>query len=384
MVAGCAGLDRVPPALAVAGPVAPVRSAELTMRVSDETPGLEGLTVAIDGGEPALLEVPADGTVVYPLPELPDGTHQVVITATDRAWLPNAATRALEVVLDRTPPSLEVATASGTAYQGRTWALWVRADEPLVAPRFTLSARDDDRNTVTTTLPMYPVDGAWRGLRGIELQEPPGPIEVVIEATDTLGNEVRLVTSVVVAETRFEEGGFIRLSKKQVAARQDDVAIKAMRAERNGAYTMVHADQRWMAPFVSPIPGAEQTSPFGKYRSYSDGRKSHHTGLDLSAPRGTPVASAGDGLVVVANPQAIFGNVVIVHHGQGVVTSYNHLDRIDVKIGDGVKAGEVVGALGSTGQSTGPHLHWGMEVGAIAVDPSEWMGDSFSKSPFVE
>lgn len=384
MVAGCAQLDRDPPVVTVEGPSEPVRTAELVIHAEDTVPGLAGLTVTIDGGEPAALVVPADGKVVYPVPDLPDGAHELRFTATDRSWTPNVTTVVRSVVFDRTPPVLEVSPASATAYQGRTWALWVRSDEPLVEPRFTITARDDDRNTVTTTLPLYPVDGAWRGLRGIELQEPPASLDVVIEASDALGNAVRLVTQVAVAETTFEEGGFIKLSKKQVAARKDDVAIKAMRAERNAAYNLVHPDQRWTAHFVSPIPGAEQTSPFGKYRSYSDGRKSHHTGLDLSEARGTPVASAGDGLVVVANPEAIFGNVVIVHHGHGVVTSYNHLDRIDVKIGDGVKAGQVVGALGSTGQSTGPHLHWGMEVGAIAVDPGQWLGDDFSKSPFPD
>ncbi len=85
--------------------------------------------------------------------------------------------------------------------------------------------------------------------------------------------------------------------------------------------------------------------------------------------------------------QAIFGKVVILHHGQGLASSYNHLSRIDVKLGDRVSPGQVIGAVGSTGQSTGPHLHWGVTVGRVAVDamplledalglpdPADWVG----------
>ena len=92
--------------------------------------------------------------------------------------------------------------------------------------------------------------------------------------------------------------------------------------------------------------------------------------------------AAAAGTVMVANEQAIFGNVVIVNHGHQVATSYNHLDSVAVEIGDQVEPGDVLGTLGSTGQSTGPHLHWGLEVGVVAVDPSEWLETGFDTPPF--
>jgi murein DD-endopeptidase MepM/ murein hydrolase activator NlpD len=157
-----------------------------------------------------------------------------------------------------------------------------------------------------------------------------------------------------------------------------------MHVERDTAYAFAQPQQRWSGAFHKPVPSADLRSPFGKYRSYSDGKKSYHTGLDLSAERGIPVESAAAGIVLVAHEQAIFGNVVIVHHGDGVATSYNHLDEIDVKEGDQVEQGQVLGKLGATGQATGPHLHWGLEVGVVAVDPGEWLAYGFDRSPWHE
>ena len=77
----------------------------------------------------------------------------------------------------------------------------------------------------------------------------------------------------------------------------------------------------------------------------------------------------------------MFGNAVIVHHGHGVTTSYNHLDRIDVEVGDDVAAGDPIGLLGSTGQSTGPHLHFSMVVGEEAVDPAQWLDGDLDLQP---
>jgi murein DD-endopeptidase MepM/ murein hydrolase activator NlpD len=393
-LAGCAALlDRTPPQVGIDGPseLPPVQRVEIALLAADAGTGVGRVTVVVDGGEPVELELPPPeaeaeaeaeaGRVAYTNDALPDGEHQFAFTVVDRAWPQNTATVEAHRTVDRTPPKLVLAPTSATARQGRTWAAWLRADEPLVEPMLTMYARGDDGETLDRTVPLYPVGGLWRALRGIELREELGPHAVVIEAHDAAGNAARLETTVDVQLTQFEEGGYIRLSKKQVEARKDEAAITKMREERNAAYAAVIPDQHWQGPFAKPVPEAELTSPFGKYRTYSDGRKSYHTGLDLSEERGTPVRTAADGLVLVAHEMAIFGNVVIVAHGQGVVTTYNHLDEIAVEVGAALRTGDVVGKLGSTGQSTGPHLHWGMEVAEVAVDPGEWLGEAFSTPP---
>jgi murein DD-endopeptidase MepM/ murein hydrolase activator NlpD len=380
----CAWVDRTPPVVSVEGPSGVVREAELVVRAADAQPGIVRFEVSIDGGVAVPLELPADGVLRWRVPDLADGSHGLRFTAVDGSAFANVGTADFALVVDRTPPALEVAPAR--AGQGRTLAVWVRAAEPLVGPvmKVVVGGEKAGSPQEEQEVPLYPVDGAWRGLRGIEIVEVTGPHALVVEAADELGNLARVETTFEVGETAFEEGGFIRLNKKQKEARKDDEAIKKMREERNAAYAHVQPEQRWSGPFALPIPEAELTSPFGKYRSYSDGKKSHHTGLDLSEERGTPIGAAAPGIVLVAHEQAIFGNVVIVHHGQGVATSYNHLDAIDVKEGDQVAAGQIVGKLGSTGQSTGPHLHWGLEVDVVAVDPGEWLTNGFDRSPWSD
>ncbi|MEQ1564223.1 MAG: peptidoglycan DD-metalloendopeptidase family protein [Myxococcota bacterium] len=381
-LAGCAALDREGPAVSVEAPTETVREAELVFTAIDAVPGVASASVSIDGAAPIPLELPPDGKVRWRLPELPDGPHELVLRAEDRSWFHNPAEARVTVTTDRTGPPLELAPP--TAAQGKTLAVWVRSPEPLIAPVMIVQVmgKSAEDPPVEARVELYPVDGAWRGLRGIEISEPPGPHPIRIEASDPLGNLTRLESTVEIAATAFEAGGYIRLSKKQKEARKDQAAIDKMRAERNAAYAHPIPEAAWSGPFVEPIPEAEMSSPFGKYRSYSDGKKSHHLGLDLSEPPGTPVGAAAAGLVLVAHEQAIFGNVVVVNHGHHVATSYNHLQEISVKEGDRVDAGTIVGLLGSTGQSTGPHLHWGLEVDVVAVDPGEWLTTGFERSPW--
>jgi len=94
-----------------------------------------------------------------------------------------------------------------------------------------------------------------------------------------------------------------------------------------------------------------------------------HAGIDFLAPLGMPVAAAGRGRVTWAGPRGSFGNAVMVAHRKGVRTLYAHLSRIDVAVGDRVAAGEQVGLVGSTGRSTGPHLHFEVRLGGASVDP---------------
>lgn len=121
-------------------------------------------------------------------------------------------------------------------------------------------------------------------------------------------------------------------------------------------------------PFVRPVPG-EPTSMFGLRRFFNGEPRAPHAGLDLKAAAGTPVKNAGPGVVVLADDLYFAGKTVIVDHGAGLFTIYAHLSRVDVKDGEAVEAGRVVGLSGATGRVTGPHLHWGARVGETIFDP---------------
>lgn len=120
--------------------------------------------------------------------------------------------------------------------------------------------------------------------------------------------------------------------------------------------------------FIWPHPG-KLTAFFGDRRVYNDELSSFHNGVDIRAKQGDAVVAANSGQVVVAGNFYFGGNMVVLDHGHGLFTSYNHLSRVLVKRGQMVKKGEVVGLAGSTGLSTGPHLHWSARANEERIDP---------------
>lgn len=115
------------------------------------------------------------------------------------------------------------------------------------------------------------------------------------------------------------------------------------------------------------------TSGFGTRRDPFTRRKSHHFGLDFAAPRRTPVYAAAPGEVVRAGPEGTFGNVVEIEHGLGFSTLYAHLDAIKVRVGQQLGPGGLVGLLGNTGRSSGPHLHYEVHYNGEPVDPLNFL-----------
>ena len=129
--------------------------------------------------------------------------------------------------------------------------------------------------------------------------------------------------------------------------------------------------------FITPLPSGtayEASSPFGSRRTYGgDSAITAHAGEDYAVPAGTRVLAPAAGRVVLAEPLFVRGNAVVLDHGRGVFTGYWHLEAIGVKAGERVAAGQSLGAVGSTGLSTGAHLHWEMRVAGVAVDPLQWV-----------
>ncbi len=121
-------------------------------------------------------------------------------------------------------------------------------------------------------------------------------------------------------------------------------------------------------PFAVPND-APSWSNFGQRRLNNNVLASLHTGLDLRVPYGQPIRAANAGRVVMASDLYMGGKTVIIDHGLGVFSSYGHMSELRVKRGDAVKKGQTVGLCGSTGRSTGPHLHWSVRVLDARVDP---------------
>ena len=148
----------------------------------------------------------------------------------------------------------------------------------------------------------------------------------------------------------------------------------AARIEREQAL-VVAARQRdddradFVQAFAWPVEG-RVSGRFGNQRIYNGTPKSPHSGMDIAAVQGTPVLAPAAGVITFAAPDLyLTGGTVLLDHGHGVSSNFLHLSRIDVKVGDRVAQGQVIGAVGATGRATGPHLHWGMNWFDVRIDP---------------
>ncbi|MFO6431170.1 M23 family metallopeptidase [Erythrobacter sp. W302b] len=142
------------------------------------------------------------------------------------------------------------------------------------------------------------------------------------------------------------------------------------------AYSSPIPQRAVSVPSRMPLEGAALTSGFGMRTHPVLGGRRAHTGIDLAAPTGTPVYATADGVVSRADWYSSYGLYISVEHGASMQTRYAHLSRLAVAAGDNVKKGDLIGYVGSTGRSTGPHLHYEVRVDGVAVNPIPYMVES--------
>jgi len=200
----------------------------------------------------------------------------------------------------------------------------------------------------------------------------PGSARIELSWSDGLGRAHTLIEPVAYAALD-EEVEELRIAASTLALVTPDgreleaAALDAAKADANHP-------PRWTAPFIMPVPG-HGTSAFASPRRYAPGgRVSFHEGEDLAAPSGTPILATNDGVVLLSGSFPIKGGMTVIDHGSGVTSRYYHQSSTAVTAGQSVVRGEVIGAVGSTGLSTGPHLHWEMRVGERPTDPLAWVG----------
>ncbi len=169
---------------------------------------------------------------------------------------------------------------------------------------------------------------------------------------------------------------YLDLTEEQSSVLTDDAAAIELTL-RAAQFASFDPARRWGGRFSIPLIG-RTTTAFGQGRSINGGPVGgFHSGMDIGADAGTPVHASADGRVSSVVRMPIRGLSVIIDHGSGVKSGYHHMESATVREGDTVLMGQVVGTVGSTGLSTGPHLHWEVLVWGVNVDPIQWTRDPF-------
>ena len=174
---------------------------------------------------------------------------------------------------------------------------------------------------------------------------------------------------------KYKEQHIKLSSNKHVTPSAENQArFKRELDEQLDAYAQFRQDSPSNVILDRPVQGGRYSSPFGLRRFFNGQERNPHSGLDIAVPSGTPIKSSADGVITVVGDFFFNGKTVFVDHGQGMISMYCHMSEIDVKKGQTVKRGQVVGKVGSTGRSTGPHLHWNVSLNNVRVDPAIFVG----------
>ena len=189
-----------------------------------------------------------------------------------------------------------------------------------------------------------------------------------LNVTDASGTSTQY--SISVNPTQWNIQNIKGVPPRKVTPSDSDLeAIELERKVVRAALKGINTDTYWRTGFIRPIEG-RISGQFGGQRILNNIPKSPHQGMDIAAKEGTPVKASSGGEVVLAYPNLFYsGNVVVLDHGFGLQTVYAHLKDINVKRGDKVEQGDIIGTVGQTGRATGPHLHWGASLRNVRFNP---------------
>jgi len=258
------------------------------------------------------------------------------------------------------PARISLTLSLPTPGQGQTTTAELFADRPLTV----LSARLDDRPVTFFGSGIY-----YRAFIGLGPDTPVSTHALSVEVRDTTGTKT-LNLAFPVLETNFPRDR-VYLPPDQGELLDPAVAERELQIV-NPLYQIYTPNPLWSGPFIMPAQGPI-TTEFGEVRAYNDGPfNSWHNGLDIGAPQGAPIIAPAPGRVVYTGTQPIRGNFTAIDHGLGVLTCYFHQSAILVTVGQTVQTGDLIGRVGTTGLSTGAHLHWEVRIQGIPVSPWQW------------
>ncbi len=374
-----------------------------SFRLSDEGAGIESVRVTLrnngkdhellaesyEGGlftgaaskEPRSIDVMVNARALG----LSDGPATLTIEVRDYSWRGNVSRVEVPAVIDTRPPRLEAWTGLTYVRRGGSEMAVYRVGEDSIHdgaqvgehffPGYPHPA-DPNRRIVTYAIPPFS----------------PADIAVHLVAEDRAGNRSSVPLTTRLLEQTFAEDQ-IQLSERfmqnkviELGVDQPGTVLEAYLSinrdmRQDNARTIAELcqkaspDRLWSGAFIQ-MPNSHVGARFAERRSYLlDGRvvdRQVHEGYDMASLARAAVPAANDGVVVFAGPLGIYGGTVILDHGLGLFSLYGHLSEVGVEVGTAVRKGDTIGRTGTTGLAGGDHLHFGMLVSGMFVDPIEW------------
>jgi murein DD-endopeptidase MepM/ murein hydrolase activator NlpD len=401
---GLGHLDRDDPWVSLKPPAEVVGAkTTLTLQAGDQTSGLKAVraTIVQDGQEKVVLDrkFPPGGdagtAVDLPLILEPkalgfhDGKATITLQARDRSWRDwfrgRTSTLTREVTIDLVPLHLTFLSVNHLLHSGGTGLIGYRLNKPAKESGVLIGDRlyqgyANPTGAQGEYVCLFPVGREWGGKAQVELVARP-----------LAGSEIKHTVTLQVKPRRWRadklnlSDNFLRkvASEFAVANPADPLAafLEVNREWRRKNHEQVRqlcarSESRplWSGAFLRFL--GKPMAGFGDRRTYMYQNKAVdqqvHLGVDIASLEHSPVPAANNGLVVLAEPMGIYGQTVILDHGLGVFSQYSHLSQIDVKAGDRVEKGAVVGRSGNTGLAGGDHLHFSVALQGEYVDPLEW------------
>jgi hypothetical protein len=211
----------------------------------------------------------------------------------------------------------------------------------------------------------------WFAIAGVDVEVAPGTYPLSIDATFLDGTHGTLHQDVAVGEASYEK---VPLSVPDKFVEPSASALRQIatdKAVKDKAFAGSDSKPEWTGNFLPPLHLAPQSDSFGNQRVFNGKLASVHRGLDYRAKPRTPVAAINSGHVVLAQPLYYEGGCVVIDHGMGLMSVYMHLSKIEVRVGEKVRRGQIVALSGASGRATGPHLHLGVRWEGSYLDPAK-------------
>jgi len=364
-----------------------LRNSSISITQDDKTQVLS----SVDYTDPIRKENTVAVTIDPVNMKLHDGPAVLNITATDNSLWKNQVNLTRQVNIDITPPNIFLLTATNNINPGGACVIVYRTSKPVIMSGVMVENQFSQGYPATISdKPCFinffalPIDLRRSG------------VHIKVTARDQAGNETFVVLPCLIRTKKFRSDKMVLsesfLQQKMPEFQSQNPSLQAksildtfiyvnekMREDNDHAILNIcrksQPRQLWEGTFLR-MKNAAPMALFGDKRTYQyQGKavgKSIHMGVDLASTANAQVEAANNGIVAYTGYLGIYGNIIIVDHGLGLFTLYGHLNSIDVKNGQEVKKGDVMGRTGTSGLAGGDHLHFGMLVGGQFANPQEW------------